>query len=59
MRSQVYLNEELETLYMDYVNKFKSVHAFAEYHNMSTQYAQWVISIGRNLHNLEEVNNGK
>lgn len=46
---KTYGYDQYVKLYLDYVNNFLTVERFAEYYNMSTDYAGHVISIGRKL----------
>ena len=38
-------------LYLDYVNNFLTVKRFAEHYNMSENYANHIIEVGRRLNN--------
>ena len=46
-------HKSLEQLYLDYVNNFLSVAAFAEWHGMSEREAERVITYGRYHHQRE------
>ena len=44
-------DEEIINLYLDYVNNFITVEAFANYYSLTTLDAYYVIELGRNLNN--------
>ena len=48
---KTYRYDKYVELYLDYVNNFLTVERFAEYYNMSVDYANHVIEIGRKLNN--------
>lgn len=45
------LNNEIRLAYLDWVNNFISIPAFAQYYGISEDHAVMIIRIGRDLHN--------
>ena len=46
-------NMTLTELYLDYINNFLSMAAFAEHYNLTGREAEIVIEAGRELHQLK------
>ena len=44
-------DKEIINLYLDYVNNFLTLKAFADYYSMDEIDAHYVIELGRNLNN--------
>ncbi len=44
-------DEEIINIYLNYVNNFLTVKAFADYYSLTTLDAHYIIELGRNLNN--------
>lgn len=49
---KTYAPDTYKDMYLDYVNNFLTITRFAEYYGIGESYAEQIIMIGRNQHNL-------
>lgn len=52
MDKKTLIKKQFIKMYLDYVNNFLTVEAFADHYSMTERYALWVLKIGKRFHSF-------